>query len=402
MLAAGGACSSSEGLFSGGSAAGAGGLAIAGSAGDDADVDAGAPAQTGGASLGGGSGAGSAGRAGGAGPGGSAGKSGGGGSAGKPNGAGGGAGGGSGGAGGGSGGAGGGSGGKASAGAGGTSGAPSAGSANGGAAGAGPSCPASCDSNADCQLVAGVVTCNCQSGFVGDGTTCSRPTSCNELHLARPTLVSGAYTLKPSASAAAFVTYCEMTAQGGGWTLVLNEGPTFVPTSLGFTGSCYSKSCTNLAYSSVPLGSDVMLDMRDGPIVGNNQLARVVITGVKATSRGKTVLALFTTGPNYLEKEDNSNLTVQLGGTKDCVGTLPQDMAALVCTSCDAADATCQAPVIVFGDGDSSCVAPGTYTFAIGAAYSYTSPWTNCAGWPQAPSLGATSYYPQNFRIWVR
>jgi hypothetical protein len=145
-----------------------------------------------------------------------------------------------------------------------------------------------------------------------------------------------------------------------------------------------------------------MLDMRDGPIAGNNQLARVVISGVKASTRGKTVLALFTAGPNYLEKEDNSNLTVQLSGAATCADTLPQDMAALVCTSCDAADTTCQAPVIVFGDSDSSCVDPGTYTFAIGAADSYTSPWTNCAGWPQAPDLGGTSYYPENFRIWVR
>lgn len=194
--------------------------------------------------------------------------------------------------------------------------------------------------------------------------------------------------------------YCEMVAEGGGWTLVLNAGVAFDQTTNGAAGAqCYRQDCTSLAYSTVPIATDVMLDVRNGAIVADNYLARVVIEGVASASRGKTVRALINTGPSYLEKEDNSNLLVRLRGNASCAETLPADMAALVCTSCEAG-ADCEAPVLVFGDSDPGCTDP-PFEFAIGGAISYSVPWGNCAGWPQQPSTD-NQYYPSNFRIWAR
>ena len=97
--------------------------------------------------------------------------------------------------------------------------------------------------------------------------------------------------------------------------MVLNAGVAFDQTANGVAGAqCYRQDCTSLAYSTVPLAADVMLDVRNGALVADNYLARIVITGVAAASRGKTVRTLIDTGPSYLEKEDNSNLVVRLSG----------------------------------------------------------------------------------------
>jgi hypothetical protein len=161
----------------------------------------------------------------------------------------------------------------------------------------------------------------------------------------------------------------------------------------------YRQNGTNLAYSTVPVVSDVMLDLRDGAIVATNYVARVVVAGVEARTRGKTVRELFTGGPYYLEKEDNSNLTVRLSGNGTCSETLPADVGTLVCCS---AGTTCAGPVITFGDADPGCVDNPMFAFAIGGSQSYTAAWDNCAGWPQTPNIGDFNYYPDNFRVWVR
>jgi hypothetical protein len=79
---------------------------------------------------------------------------------------------------------------------------------------------------------------------------------------------------------------------------------------------------------------------------------------------------------------------------------VPSDLAAVLCQNC-AAGQSCTAPVMVFGDDDPGCTME-SFRFAIGAAYSYSEPWQNCAGWPQDPGYGGGDYYPNNVRIWVR
>jgi hypothetical protein len=114
-------------------------------------------------------------------------------------------------------------------------------------------------------------------------------------------------------------------------------------------------------------------------------------------SRSKTMRTLFTTGPNYVEAENNANLTVRMTDDADCT-TLPTDLVRTVCETCVGAD--CKVPVMVFGDGDAAagCREGPVPHLALGAASDYATPWHNCAGWPQVPGR----FYPDHVRVWVR
>jgi len=259
-----------------------------------------------------------------------------------------------------------------------------------------------CGPNAECTATASGATCTCVNGFVLDGAACRVPRSCGELHRYSPGLASGAYTLQPAGAPTSFVAYCGMMLEGGGWTLVVNEGPSFDPATMGVSGElCYSSACTNTGYSQVLLESDVMIDVSNSPITGATYTARIIVTGVQAMSRAKTLRTLFTTGPNYVDAEDNSNVAVRMMGGAECT-TLPADLAGLVCSECATAD--CKVPVMVFGDGDSAagCRTTPVPRFAIGGAYDYATAWSNCAGWPQDPNYVGTDFYPDYVRVWIR
>jgi hypothetical protein len=269
----------------------------------------------------------------------------------------------------------------------------------GGSAGAEP-CAIACGAGKECTSTPAGPECRCQGPWVGDGEKCRLPRSCDELHRYAPMLPSGPYALKPEGALSSFQAYCGMMQEGGGWTLVVNEGPGFDPMTAGVADAlCYASSGTSIGYSLVPLKADVMLDISNSPIAGTTYTARVVVTGVHEMSRGKTLRTLFTTGPNYVEAENNSNLAVRMRDGAEC-GTLPADMAKMVCEKCTTEG--CKVPVLVFGDQDldTGCFEGGSPRFAIGGASDYATAWENCAGWPMAPE--DSTFYPPYVRVWIR
>lgn len=247
----------------------------------------------------------------------------------------------------------------------------------------------------------------CSPGFVADAGTCRRPTSCAELHRESPSLDSGVYTLRPTLAPSALSAWCEMRQQGGGWTLILNQGTDFLPSTEGTPNAiCLESNCTSSAYSWVTLESDILLDVAEVDIVADDYDARIAIVGVHPDTRDRTLREAFTTGPYFLESADNSNVAVTTTSGLECDQVLPLDLAAVLCLKCSSTSHTCGAPILTLGDGDSACSAEPPL-FAIGASESDTEPWTNCAGWPQTTTISSASgdvfrYYPSHFRIWLR
>jgi len=64
--------------------------------------------------------------------------------------------------------------------------------------------------------------------------------SCTKLHLAQPSLPSGQYTIDPDGdgSDAPFAVWCDMTTDGGGWTIVFTStDPNMMTTPISYTAS---------------------------------------------------------------------------------------------------------------------------------------------------------------------
>jgi len=96
-----------------------------------------------------------------------------------------------------------------------------AGGAGGQACGAGTQlCDGECVDFQSDALHCGDCTTQCLTGELCISGACQGPASCKELHQAQPGLADGSYTLDPGGGVSPFAAHCDMTIEGGGWTLV--------------------------------------------------------------------------------------------------------------------------------------------------------------------------------------
>ena len=101
----------------------------------------------------------------------------------------------------------------------------------------GPSCAISpCSLGEPCARATDCATSYC------DDSQCAYASSCGALHLGDSSLPSGAYPIAPGG--ASFQVYCDMSDQGGGWTLVAKMGSDASPGAFAYSASYWTTSNT--------------------------------------------------------------------------------------------------------------------------------------------------------------
>jgi hypothetical protein len=85
-------------------------------------------------------------------------------------------------------------------------------------------CVAGGDEGAECSDTDGSYSCTCSTGFLARDNACLPPFNCTHLLINAPGLASGDYAIDPDGAGgiAPFIASCDLTTDGGGWTLVLN------------------------------------------------------------------------------------------------------------------------------------------------------------------------------------
>ncbi len=83
----------------------------------------------------------------------------------------------------------------------------------------------------------------CPTGLICNGTTCQAAVCCAELHTRLPSLPTGAYPL--AGESGDYQAYCDMTTEGGGWTLTL-----MLPDTAGATYNYPAEGWTDVSLSN--------------------------------------------------------------------------------------------------------------------------------------------------------